>query len=281
MTDISEQRPATTGDGGNNTATAAPARARRGSLNTMLLSELQQLAGGMGIATAKLKKSDLIAAIRQAQSGAPAAPPPRPATSRRPLLPAAHAEARHRPSTTTTPDTGADANGGAPRQPLPSNDSSAPQRTDSAGARTVPTVPTAPTVPTVPTAARPSDQRRPRRPDRTVPIRPTVSMSEVSRTSRTVSRTASRTVSPIASPIASRIAASRTPSTNATSVSTTSRTVSRIAATVARTTTTSRAAAAAGAVATATAAAATASAPAPRRAAAAPTSNRRCPTTTC
>ena len=63
MTDISEQAPAA--DGGS----ATPTRAKRASLNTMLLSELQQLAGGMGIATAKLKKSDLVAAIKAAQAG--------------------------------------------------------------------------------------------------------------------------------------------------------------------------------------------------------------------
>jgi transcription termination factor Rho len=38
----------------------------------MLLPELQQLAGGMGISTAKMKKSDLIAAIQAAQAGASA-----------------------------------------------------------------------------------------------------------------------------------------------------------------------------------------------------------------
>jgi transcription termination factor Rho len=41
--------------------------AKRG-LNSMLLPELQQLARGMGISTARLKKSDLLAAIRSAQS---------------------------------------------------------------------------------------------------------------------------------------------------------------------------------------------------------------------
>ena len=68
MTDISEQSPATEHTNAAGT-TATAARAKRASLNTMLLSELQQLAGGMGIATAKLKKSDLVAAIKAAQAG--------------------------------------------------------------------------------------------------------------------------------------------------------------------------------------------------------------------
>jgi transcription termination factor Rho len=73
VTDISEQVPATSAsaEGGGS---ATPTRAKRASLNTMLLSELQQLAGGMGIATAKLKKSDLVAAIKAAQGGGSAAP---------------------------------------------------------------------------------------------------------------------------------------------------------------------------------------------------------------
>jgi transcription termination factor Rho len=52
--------------------TAAP-RAKRGSLSTMLVPELQQVASGLGLSTAKLKKSDLIAAIQAAQSGASSA----------------------------------------------------------------------------------------------------------------------------------------------------------------------------------------------------------------
>jgi len=51
-------------------AARPPRTTRRPSLNSMLLPELQQLAGGMGIKTAKLKKSDLIAAIQQARAGA-------------------------------------------------------------------------------------------------------------------------------------------------------------------------------------------------------------------
>jgi transcription termination factor Rho len=46
---------------------------RRSSLNSMLLPELQQLASGLGINPAKMKKSDLIAAIQSARSGSAAA----------------------------------------------------------------------------------------------------------------------------------------------------------------------------------------------------------------
>ncbi len=43
--------------------------AKRGSLSSMLLPELQQIAGGLGISTTKMKKSDLVAAIQAAQAG--------------------------------------------------------------------------------------------------------------------------------------------------------------------------------------------------------------------
>ena len=43
--------------------------AKRGSLSSKLLPELQQIAGGLGINTSKMKKSDLIAAIQAKQSG--------------------------------------------------------------------------------------------------------------------------------------------------------------------------------------------------------------------
>ncbi|MBV9821496.1 MAG: Rho termination factor N-terminal domain-containing protein, partial [Actinobacteria bacterium] len=69
----------------NNAATSAAAeRAKRrsGSLTSMLLPELQALASSMGIATTKMRKSDLVAAIQSAQrpggaaaQAAPAAAP--------------------------------------------------------------------------------------------------------------------------------------------------------------------------------------------------------------
>ena len=43
--------------------------AKRGSLSAKLLPELQQIAGGLGINTSKMKKSDLIAAIQAKQGG--------------------------------------------------------------------------------------------------------------------------------------------------------------------------------------------------------------------
>jgi transcription termination factor Rho len=92
VTDISEQLPATAASAEDAASTpngaATPTRAKRASLNTMLLSELQQLAGGMGISTAKLKKSDLIAAIKAAQSGDSA-----PAKAAKPARKAAKANA--------------------------------------------------------------------------------------------------------------------------------------------------------------------------------------------
>jgi transcription termination factor Rho len=78
----------------NDTTDRAPAKRRGGSLSSMLLPELQQLAGTMGIATGKLRKSELVAAIQQARAGgsadaqptladAPAESAAAPATQRR------------------------------------------------------------------------------------------------------------------------------------------------------------------------------------------------------
>jgi transcription termination factor Rho len=54
---------------------AAPPRpAKRGSLSTMLLPELQQLASGMGLSTTKMKKSDLVAAIQAARADGDGSP---------------------------------------------------------------------------------------------------------------------------------------------------------------------------------------------------------------
>ena len=52
-----------------------PAKRRGGSLSSMLLPELQELASSMGIPTAKQRKSDLVAAIEQARSGVRASAP--------------------------------------------------------------------------------------------------------------------------------------------------------------------------------------------------------------
>jgi transcription termination factor Rho len=95
----------TNGAAGTDAATTAkrPA-AKKGSLSTMLLPELQQLAASMGLATTKMKKSDLVAAIQTARNGASADSPParreRPARAERPAeRPAEQAtDADERPS---------------------------------------------------------------------------------------------------------------------------------------------------------------------------------------
>ncbi|MDT4950411.1 MAG: transcription termination factor Rho, partial [Pseudonocardiales bacterium] len=79
MTDTQEQTlPAatessaqTTGaeNGAAGRASASRPAAKRGSLSSMLLPELQQIAGGLGIRTTKMKKSDLVAAIQTARAG--------------------------------------------------------------------------------------------------------------------------------------------------------------------------------------------------------------------
>jgi transcription termination factor Rho len=112
VTDIQDQAPSATadratrerasavdGDGAAGQARAGatatpersssrPAAKRAGSLSSMLLPELQQVASGLGISTTKKKKSDLVAAIQAARAGstsassAPAAE--RPARASRP-----------------------------------------------------------------------------------------------------------------------------------------------------------------------------------------------------
>ena len=90
MTDTQDQLivlPGTeSGDSGANNAAQERAKRRSGSLSSMLLPELQALASSMGIATGKLRKSDLIAAIETAKrpssgSGAAAAPAARPSAA--------------------------------------------------------------------------------------------------------------------------------------------------------------------------------------------------------
>jgi len=59
-------------DPGNavNSADGSPAPTRRRGLTAMVLAELRQLAGELNIPdTAKMRKGDLIAAIRERQSG--------------------------------------------------------------------------------------------------------------------------------------------------------------------------------------------------------------------
>jgi transcription termination factor Rho len=55
-------------------STATTRRKGSGSLSTMLVPELQQLAGSLGINTSKMRKSDLVAAIQTARGGATSSP---------------------------------------------------------------------------------------------------------------------------------------------------------------------------------------------------------------
>jgi transcription termination factor Rho len=117
VTDTQEQLPvAPAAAGPAAEGTAAPARARRASLNTMLLSELQQLAGGMGITTTKLKKSDLVAAIKAAQAGNANAAPKAKAVSAQDApandSAAKNAPAQSAPTQDAPPADGAPAEGG-------------------------------------------------------------------------------------------------------------------------------------------------------------------------
>jgi transcription termination factor Rho len=69
VTETKEQvSSAASADGSAGAARASRARAKSPSLASMLLPELQQLASGMGISTAKVKKSDLVAAIQAARA---------------------------------------------------------------------------------------------------------------------------------------------------------------------------------------------------------------------
>src|SRR3954453_6426638 len=60
MTETTEPAPA---------SGASASGGRKGGLNAMLLPELKQLAGGLGIKSTGLRKGDLIEAIKAAQSG--------------------------------------------------------------------------------------------------------------------------------------------------------------------------------------------------------------------
>src|SRR4051794_28151975 len=89
VTDIQEQtrpvavEPAVSADAPAPERAAGRSPAKRGSLSAMLLPELQQVAAGLGIRTAKMKKSDLVAAIQAARAdGAGASNGSRPAANR-------------------------------------------------------------------------------------------------------------------------------------------------------------------------------------------------------
>ncbi|WP_257210306.1 Rho termination factor N-terminal domain-containing protein, partial [Actinomyces ruminis] len=110
----------------------------RPSLSTMRLAELQQLASSMGLkGTSRMRKSELIAAIREHQSGNTAAPAAQPTESTEPAAPT-----RRRARTPNLPpasETSADAAVTAPASQTPAAqadiESPAPQAGDRARGR--------------------------------------------------------------------------------------------------------------------------------------------------
>ena len=87
--------------------TGAPAPSRRKGLSTMVLAELRELAGELNITdTAKMRKGDLIAAIKERQSGGGAAAPAAAATNG--SGPAAPAERAPTTAPAPAPDAAAD-----------------------------------------------------------------------------------------------------------------------------------------------------------------------------
>jgi transcription termination factor Rho len=113
LTDTTEVTPTSTPDQPD----AKPRRPRAGGggLSTMLLPELQQVASGLGISAGRMKKAELVAAIRAAQGGgngarngsAPAAPSAAAASAPAEAAPAERAEPRR----DETPRTDTAANG--------------------------------------------------------------------------------------------------------------------------------------------------------------------------
>jgi transcription termination factor Rho len=102
-------------------AAGTPQR-RSGSLTAMRLAELQGLASSMGITgTAKMRKGDLVAAIKARQSGEPGAAPTRPShQSDEPVGDGAHGDDRAAQTRTAPP----------PTSSTPSEDGAAPDRRD-------------------------------------------------------------------------------------------------------------------------------------------------------
>jgi transcription termination factor Rho len=72
--DVLSSATSTDSDRATETPSAARARRRSGSLSGMLLPELQALANSMGIATTKMRKSDIVAAIEGATASRTAEP---------------------------------------------------------------------------------------------------------------------------------------------------------------------------------------------------------------
>jgi len=88
-------------DSGANNAAQERAKRRSGSLSSMLLPELQALAGSMGIATGKMRKSDLIAAIENAKRPQSASSSPQAGASSAPA--ARQSAAADAPAAAATP----------------------------------------------------------------------------------------------------------------------------------------------------------------------------------
>src|SRR3954454_4439501 len=68
MTETTDTTAAPASAGSGEVGSTAPAR-KAGGLSSMLLPELKQLAGGLGIKATGMKKAELVAAIRAAQGG--------------------------------------------------------------------------------------------------------------------------------------------------------------------------------------------------------------------
>jgi transcription termination factor Rho len=133
VTDTQDQLtvlPYTDGDtSGTAKASASATRAKRrsGSLSTMLLPELQALAGSLGIAAGKLRKSDLITAIEAANraqtSPAAQAPPAVQGATAGPTNDAAANEAE--PASRPARSRRGSSRAAGPAQPTPTEDASA------------------------------------------------------------------------------------------------------------------------------------------------------------
>ncbi|HET8583679.1 MAG TPA: Rho termination factor N-terminal domain-containing protein, partial [Jatrophihabitans sp.] len=139
MTDTQEQtlpadaeQPATAGaPAGNGAAGRATTARKRGSLSTMLLPELQQVASGLGISTTKMKKSDLVAAIQAARASANGAGDA-PSAAAAPAVERPRQQHRARSGAapeTTTPDA---ATAAEPAEPAERSESRAPRDADRA-----------------------------------------------------------------------------------------------------------------------------------------------------
>ncbi|MFG2503558.1 transcription termination factor Rho [Streptomyces sp. NPDC048441] len=109
---VTADTPATDASAAPATGASAGSRRRRGTgLDGMVLAELQQVASGLGIkGTARMRKSQLIEVIKEAQSGGSPAKSAAPSAS---AAPAAEAETKPKRRATSKARTGEDAPAGA------------------------------------------------------------------------------------------------------------------------------------------------------------------------